>query len=73
MGGSGTFMNLLFIRFETKKAYDLRGKPYTRLPMTVVCIYALGDRDDGEITVLSDRVVVGPSTHRDKAVAIKLD
>jgi len=73
MGGSGIFMNLLFIRFVTEKAYDLRGKPYPRLLMRVVCIYALGDRDDGEITVLSDRVIAGPSKHREKAVVIRLD
>jgi hypothetical protein len=70
-GGSGIFMDLVFVRFETEKAFDYEMKPYTRLLMKLVCDYDLGDRDDGTVQVLSDRVVVGPSKHRDKEVVLK--
>lgn len=72
-GGSGTFMYLMFIRFDTEKAFDLEMKPYTRLLMKLVCLYALGDNDDGEVTVLSDHVIVGKSKYRDKEIVLKLD
>jgi len=71
--GSSQSMYLMFVRFRTDEAYDMQARPYTQLLMKAVCLYALGDDDDGEITVLSDRVIAGPSKHREKAVVIKLD
>ncbi len=72
-GGSGIFLDLFFIRFETEKAYDSAGKPFTRIVMRCVCQYPLGDRDDAEVKVLPDRVIVGKSKYRDKEVELKLD
>ena len=72
-GGSGTFMCLMLIRFDTEKAFDLGMKPYTRLLMKLVCLYALGDDDDAKVQVLKDRVIVGRSKCRDKEVVLKLE
>jgi hypothetical protein len=72
-GGSGAYCYLIFIRFGTEKAYDLHAEPYARLLMRVICVYSLGDRDDGEVRVLSDRVIVGCSKYRDKEIVLKLE
>ncbi len=72
-GGSGIFTYLMFVRFETEIGLDWELKPYPRLLMKLVAVYPLGDRDDGEIKVLSDRVVIGKSQYRDKKVELKLD
>jgi hypothetical protein len=72
-GGSGAYCYLIFIRFGTEKAYDLYAKPYVRLLMKVICVYSLGDRDDGEVKVLNDRVIVGKSKHRDKEIVLRLE
>ena len=72
-GGSGTFMYLMLVRFDSEKAYDLQAKPYWRLIMRLVCLYALGDNDDADVRVLPDRVIVGPSKYREKEVVLKLE
>ena len=73
MGGSGTFMSLVFIRFETEGSFDIWMKPYTRVVMKALCVYPMGDRDDGKVQVLKDHVIVGPSRCRDKEVVLKLE
>ena len=72
-GGSGTFMYLMFLRFDTEKALDMHMKPYSRLLMKVICTYPLGDNDDAKVQVYSDRVIVGRSKYRDKEVVLKLE
>ena len=69
-GGSGVFGNLLFVRFSISEGY-YKGDEYKRLLMTVVGTYGLGDRDDGKVTVLTDRVVIGKSKYREKEVVLK--
>jgi len=70
-GGSGVFRSLCFVQFHVAQGwYD--GDRYDRLMMTVVGWQNLGDRDDGRITVHSDRVVVGESKYRKKPLLIKL-
>jgi hypothetical protein len=68
-GGSGIFMDLFFVRFDIGEGYTEEGSKNSRLLMTVVRIFSLGDRDDGEIEVLADRVIVGKSRYR-KAPAV---
>jgi len=72
-GGSGKFHDLVFIRFEPEKTLDDDGKPCTRLLMKALCVFPLGDRDDAQIRVLSDRVIVGRSKYRDKEIVLKLE
>ena len=69
-GGSGIFEDLVFVRFDVGDGINLDGNKYKRLLMTVVREYGLGDRDDGRIQVLPDRVIVGKSQSRDKDVAV---
>ena len=69
--GSGVFGDLFFVRFDKGEGYAKDGKKYDRLLMSIVRTYNLGDRDDGEIKVLSDRVVVGKSRYRDKDVTLR--
>jgi hypothetical protein len=60
-GGSGVFMNLLFVRFEISRGYYPDGAPYDSLVMLLVRSRNLTDRFTGAIEVLSDRVVVRQS------------
>jgi hypothetical protein len=69
-GGSGTFQTLFFVKFDKGEGYTEDGKKYERLLMSIVRQYTLGDRDDGEIKVLGDRVVVDRSKHRDQDVTL---
>ena len=69
-GGSGIFMGLLFVRFAVDKPYNLDGLPYERLLLQVVGDYGLGDRDNGSIEVLDDRVIVGASRYRKQQVEL---
>lgn len=70
-GGSGVFSDLFFIRFDKGEGWDNDGKKYDRLLMTVVRTFALGDRDDGEIKVLPDQVIVGKSKYRNEEAVMK--
>lgn len=71
-GGSGIFMNLLFVKFEISKGVDgyldsdEALKPYDRILMTVVCNYALEDRYDGEIKLQAqeNKVIVQKGNSR---------
>lgn len=75
-GGSGTFMDLMFVRFsEDKIMWD--DKQETQLLMSIVGIYSLGDRYDGDIKVCSNKVVIPASNGQfgggaiDKEVELK--
>jgi hypothetical protein len=70
-GGSGTFMDLFFVRFDKGRGINHEGEEYDRLLMTIVRVGRLGDRDDGEITVLPDKVIMGESRYRDEPVILE--
>ena len=72
-GGSGIFRNLLFLKFATDKAYDPNGTTYKRLLMTVVRVFPLGDRDDGNIEVLAEKVIVSASKYRTKPTILMFE
>jgi len=69
-GGSGVFQELFFVKFAKGEGYTEDGEKYERLLMSIVRQYTLGDRDDGKIKVLNDRVIVDRSKYRDKDVTI---
>lgn len=71
-GGSGVFEDILFLRFSAAQGYAIDPHPHDRLLMTVVGSYPLGDRDDGKVQVLPDRVIVGVSKTRDKPMVLRL-
>jgi len=72
-GGSGIFTSLFIVKFEKGYGFTPEGQKYERLLMSIVRNETLGDRDDGKITVLPDRVVLGKSQYRDKPVVLEFD
>ena len=71
-GGSGTFTQLVFVRFTVEPlSHNQRDDADSyRLVMKCVRDFPLGDRDDGVIEVSADRVRIGPSRHRDREVVL---
>lgn len=63
-GGSGIFHNLLFVRLREDEARTPTGHRYGRVLMEVVGHFVLGDRDDGTVELLGDRVEVSASRYR---------
>jgi hypothetical protein len=63
-GGSGVFMNLVFVRLETDLAVRPAGTKYKRTLMHNLGSFVLGDRDNGAIYVDDERVEVGASRYR---------
>lgn len=63
-GGSGVFLNLLFLRLDVDRAVRPDGSRYERTVLSVAGRHVLGDRDDAEIRIEVDRVVVGSSPYR---------
>ena len=62
-GGSGFFMDLLFVRFSEGEIV-WEDKKESQLLMSIVGTYSLGDRYDGDIKVYPDKVVVPASKHQ---------
>lgn len=62
-GGSGAFMNLLLVRFETRRIHE-DGRPRDRVLMTCVGHMTLTDRYDGEIRIEGDRIRIGKTRFR---------
>ena len=61
------------IEFEKDEAYNIDGKLYSRLLMTVVRTFPLGDRDDGTVEVYDDRVVISKSRYREEETVIEFE
>jgi hypothetical protein len=59
-GGSGFFMDLMFIRFSTGEIM-WEGKEHKQLLMSIVGTHSLGDRYMGDIQVFPDRVIIPAS------------
>ena len=57
-GGSGRFYTLQILDAGIGHAFDQEGKPYERLPLTVIRNISLGDRWQGSITINDDALVV---------------
>jgi hypothetical protein len=72
-GGSGNFENLLLVRFQLEAYRRPEGQRDWRLILREIEDFPLGDRDDGAITIESDRVIVGPSRYRAQPVIVTPD
>lgn len=59
-GGSGFFMDLMFVRFSEGEIM-WGDKTSKQLLMTIVGTHPLGDRYEGKVEVLSDKVLIHPS------------
>jgi hypothetical protein len=71
-GGSGVFEAVLFVRLRTGRAYLADGvKQGQQVFMQVVRRYPLGDRDEAEVVVKQDLVVVGKSRYRAEPVLLR--
>jgi hypothetical protein len=72
-GGSGIFKALFIVKFEKGYGFTPEGQKYERLLMSIVRNESLGDRDDGKITVLPDKVILGKSKNRDEPVVLEFN
>jgi len=73
-GGSGVFQAVLFLRTHTRIAHLADGvKTSEQVFLQVLRRFPLGDRDDAEVTVKEDRVIIGKSRFRTEPVELKLD
>ena len=73
-GGSGVFEAVLFLRIQTRRSYLADGtKTGEQMFLHVLRRFPLGDRDDSEITVKKDRVIVGKSRNRAEPVELRFD
>jgi len=59
-GGSGFFMDLMFVRLSEGEIFS-EGKKEKQLLMSIVGIYSLGDRYEGKIKVYPDKVFIPAS------------
>ncbi|MFH1771232.1 MAG: hypothetical protein ABH872_00245 [Candidatus Omnitrophota bacterium] len=62
-GGSGYFMDLMFIKFSEGKIV-WEDKKEKQLLMSIEGIYSLGDRYEGDIKVYSDKVLIPASENQ---------
>lgn len=62
-GGSGFFMDLMFVKFSEGEI-TCENKKEKQLLMTIVGVYSLGDRYEGDIKVYPDKVLIPPSDHQ---------
>jgi hypothetical protein len=62
-GGSGTFYYLHILDAAANRAFDEDGSTYSRLDLTLVRTYILGDRWQGDVSISDNsvRVVTGSS------------
>jgi hypothetical protein len=73
-GGSGLFEALLFVRFRTSSSYLADGmKRGEQTFLRAVRRFPLGDRDDAEVLVKQDQVIVGKSRYRPEPVVLKFE
>jgi hypothetical protein len=59
-GGSGFFMDLMFVKFSEGEIV-WESKKTKQLLMTIVGTYSLGDRYEGDIKVFPDKVIISAS------------
>jgi hypothetical protein len=60
----------MFVRFHVEPCVRSDGLADFRLIMSFVRDFALGDRDDGKVEVLSDRVRIGRSRYRERDIEL---
>lgn len=57
-GGSGTFYTLHILDVAAARGFDLEGKLYQRINLTLVRSVVLGDRWDGEVSIAKNSISV---------------
>jgi hypothetical protein len=73
-GGSGVFQAVLLLRTQTRVAYLADGiKSGEQVFLQVLRRFPLGDRDDAEVIVKGDRVIIGKSRYRTEPIELTLD
>ena len=73
-GGSGVFQAVLLLRTQTRTAPLADGvKTGEQVFLQVLRRFPLGDRDDAEVIVKEDRVIIGKSRFRTEPVELTLD
>lgn len=71
-GGSGFFMDLMLIRFSEGEIM-WEGNKKKQLLMSIVGLYSLGDRYEGDIKVLPNKVLIGASKNQYGGGSIEKD
>jgi len=73
--GSGIFKDVYFVKFSIGQGLTDKGDPYSQLLMTTVRNHVLGDRYDGEVSVLpgQNKVIIGKSKHNTKAIVLEFN
>lgn len=71
-GGSGVFMDLMFVRFSEGEIM-WGDKTSKQLLMTIMGTYQLGDRYQGGIEVLADKVLVHPAPAQQGGGSVEKD
>jgi hypothetical protein len=57
-GGSGTFYTLHILDVAAARGFDLEGRPYQRINLTILRSVILGDRWDGEVSIAKNSITV---------------
>lgn len=57
-GGSGTFYTLHILDIAAARAFDLEGKLYRRINLTLIRSVVLGDRWDGDVSISKNSIRV---------------
>lgn len=71
-GGSGVFMNILLVRLEEDTVFE-EGAARRRSIARCVGAITLGDRDDGEVTLLGNKLLLGRSRYRSRDCEFRID
>jgi len=71
-GGSGFFMDLIFVRFSENEIM-WEGETKEQLLMSIVGVYSLGDRYNGDIHVYEDKVLIPASQFQHGGGSIEHD
>jgi len=69
-GGSGMFVDLLFVSFKIRKTYDYNGKLQEQLLMTLEKCYNIGDRISSKVILSKNSVTIDKPIWSDKAVVV---
>jgi hypothetical protein len=74
-GGSGTFYYLHILDAASNRAFDEDGSTYSRLDLTLVRTYVLGDRWQGDVSISGNsvRVVTNSSLGGHGVVSVTID
>ena len=74
-GGSGTFYYLHILDAASNRAFDEDGSTYSRLDLTMVRTYVLGDRWQGDVSISGNsvRVVTNSSLGGHGVVSVTID